>query len=58
MPPNMDFLDRLRLTRVYIVSKIDETTEEFDRECLFTLKALVEHTISMIEFYRLFILRR
>ena len=54
MPPDMDFLDKLRLARVYVVTQIELTEEEFDKNCLYVLQRLVEHTIEEIEFKRLF----
>lgn len=51
--PDMDYLDRLRLARVFIVTQMDTAEEEFDRSCWNTLLHLVEHTISEIEFQRL-----
>ena len=50
---DMDYLDRLRLTRVFIVSQMEDADEEFDQICWNTLLHLVEHTISEIEFERL-----
>ena len=38
---------------MFIVTKMDENDEEFDRECWNTLLHLVEHTISEVEFERL-----
>ena len=52
--PDMDYLDKLRLARVYIVSQKENVSDEFDQDCLNTLLHLVEHTISEIEFHRLF----
>ena len=53
MLPDMDYLDKLRLARVYIMTQMDATSEEFDQNCLAVLLHLVEHTISEIEFDRL-----
>jgi hypothetical protein len=53
MLPDMDYLDKLRLARVYIMSLKETTEEEFDQNCLAVLLHLVEHTISEIEFHRL-----
>ena len=53
MSPDMDYLDKLRLARVFIVTQMDTAKEEFDRNCWNTLLHLVEHTISEIEFQRL-----
>ena len=54
MPPEMDYLDKLRLARVFIVTQMDTAADPFDKECWNTLLHLVEHTISEIEFLRLF----
>ena len=54
MPPDMDFLDKLRLARCYLLAQYEETDEEFDKSCIAILQWLVEHTISEIEFRRLF----
>ena len=54
MPPEMDYLDRLRLARVFIITQMDTAKEQFDKDCWNTLLHLVEHTISEIEFLRLF----
>lgn len=51
--PDMDYLDKLRLARVYVVTQKERDPDEFDQDCLNTLLHLVEHTISAIEFHRL-----
>ena len=53
MLEGMDYLDQLRLARVFIVTQMDTAKEEFDRNCWNTLLHLVEHTISEVEFERL-----
>jgi hypothetical protein len=52
MPPDMDYLDKLRLTRCYIQSQIDVAESDFDSSCLSVMLDLVEKTISHIEFMR------
>ena len=52
MPPDMDYLDKLRLTRCYIQSQIDMAESDFDSSCLAVMLDLVEKTISHIEFMR------
>lgn len=54
MSPDMDYLDKLRLARVFIVTQMDTATDSFDKDCWVVLLHLVEHTISEIEFHRLF----
>jgi hypothetical protein len=54
MPPDMDYLDKLRLTRCYIQSQIDMAESDFDSSCLSVMLDLVERTISHIEFIRRF----
>ena len=54
MVPDMDYLDKLRLTRCYIQTQIDIATSDFDTDCLSVMLDLVEKTISQIEFYRRF----
>ena len=54
MNPEMDYLDRLRLARAYIVGQLELADTDFDQNSLNTLLHLVEHTISEIEFLRLF----
>ena len=52
--PDMDYLDRLRLARVYVVTQLEKVEDDNDQDSLNTLLHLVEHTISEIEFLRLF----
>ena len=54
MLEGMDYLDQLRLARVFIVTQMDTATDSFDKDCWAVLLHLVEHTISEIEFHRLF----
>ena len=54
MAPDMDYLDKLRLTRVFIITQKDLAKDQFDQDCWAVLLHLVEHTISEIEFHRLF----
>ena len=51
MPPNMDKLDKLRLSRLVLIDRIDEA-QGFDRECLEEILTLLEDTIHHIEWYR------
>ena len=51
---DMDYLDKLRLARLFIVTQMDTATDSFDKDCWAGLLHLVEHTISEIEFHRLF----
>lgn len=53
MSPDMDYLDKLRLARVFIVTQMDTAKDQFDQDCWAVLLNLVEHTISEIEFERL-----
>ncbi len=53
MAPDMDYLNKLRLVRVFIVTQKDTAEDTFDLDCWDTMLNLVEHTISEIEFYRL-----
>lgn len=53
MAPDMDYLDKLRLTRVFIITQMGAATDSFDQDCWSVLLHLVEHTISEIEFERL-----
>ena len=52
MPPDMDYLDKLRLTRCYIQSQMDTSESDFDSSCLAVMLDLVEKTISHVEFMR------
>lgn len=52
MPPDMDYLDKLRLTRCYIQSLIDTAESDWDRGCLAVVLDLVEKAIELIEFAR------
>lgn len=52
MPLDMDYLDKLRLTRCYIQSQMDTSKSDFDSSCLAVMLDLVEKTISHIEFMR------
>lgn len=54
MPPEMDYLDKLRLTRCYIQTQMDASQSDFDISCLAVMLDLVEKTISHIEFIRRF----
>lgn len=54
MSPDMDYLDKLRLARVFIITQKDLAKDQFDQDCWAVLLHLVEHTISEIEFHRLF----
>ena len=54
MPPEMDYLDKLRLTRCYIQSLMDTATSEWDKSCLAVTLDLLEKTISYVEFIRRF----
>lgn len=54
MSPDMDYLDKLRLTRVFIITQKEVAEDQFDKDCWNVLLHLVEHTISQIEFIRLF----
>ena len=51
MPPNMDKLDKLRLSRLVLMDRIDKA-HGFDRECLEEILTLVDDTIHHIERYR------
>lgn len=51
MPPNMDKLDKLRLSRLVLMDRIDKS-QGFDRECLEEILTLLEDTIHHIEWYR------
>lgn len=51
MPPNMDKLDKLRLSRLVLMDRIDKA-HGFDRECLEEILTLVDDTIHHIEWYR------
>lgn len=52
MPPDMDYLDKLRLTRCYIQSLMDAAESDWDRGCLAVMLDLVEKAIELIEFAR------
>lgn len=51
MPPNMDKLGKLRLSRLVLMDRIDKS-QGFDRECLEEILTLVDDTIHHIEWYR------
>lgn len=52
MPPDMDYLDKLRLTRCYVQSLMDVAEADFDQGCLAVMLDLVEKAIELIEFAR------
>lgn len=52
MSPDMDYLDKLRLTRCYIQSQMDTAECEWDKSCLAVMLDLVEKAIELVEFAR------
>ena len=52
MPPEMDYIDKLRLSRCYIQTQMDAAESEFEESCLAVVLDLLEKTISQIEFLR------
>lgn len=53
MPPNTDYLTKLRFARIYILEQIEKATEPFDRECLCTSLQVIEREIDHAEYVRL-----
>ncbi len=52
MPPNMEFLGKLRITRLYLLQLIDEEPEQFNRECLEVALKVIDKEIVIAEFKR------
>lgn len=51
MPPNMEYIDKLRLSRIVLVDHIDKA-HEFDKEMLEFVLEVVEEQIHHIEWYK------
>ena len=51
-PDDMDYMDKLRLTRCYVIMMEELTSAEYDRDCLAVMLDLLDKTIAHIEFNR------
>ena len=49
MPPDMKYLDKLRLSRIVLADYIDKAID-FDKDCLKVALEVVEEAIQRLEF--------
>ena len=52
MPPNMEFLGKLRITRLYLMDLMDKEPDQFNRECLEVALKVIGKEIVLAEFKR------
>lgn len=51
MPPNMEYIDKLRFSRIVLAEYIDKAPD-FDKEMLEVVLEVVEEQIHHIEWYK------
>ena len=52
MSDNTDYLDKLRIAKIYVIIQQEKSLDDFDMDCLSVIHELLDMVIGMMEFVR------